>query len=311
MKQGFEKRYILDEKLGQGTYGTVYKAYDKQERKEVACKILREKAKQKDKNAFVFEAQLLSRLHHPSIPKYYDFGIMENGHYYFIMEYAKGKTLEEKMQEKDLSLNDAISIFCRLCNTLYYVHSLDVIHNDIKPRNIIITDDNHVVLIDWGSAKLVDKGAIARKERAKQSTKGTPLYIAPELILQFLPSSASDQYALGVILYELLTGDYPFYERDINTLFFRVCCEDATMPMREQLRYDISEPVLKVCLKLLSKKPEERFENCIDVNMALHHAFSQQAIEKQNSFSKHPQQKWFAPPLVSIKIPENKNSYAA
>ncbi len=316
MKKSFEERYILGKKLGQGSYGTVYVVFDREEKKHLACKFLRGTAKESEKRAFVMEAKLLSQLKHPSIPKFYDFGTTRGGIYYLAMEYIEGKTLEEKMQESDFTLNDAISIFCRLCNTMQYIHSIGLVHNDIKPKNIIVTEEKHVVILDWGSAKPINKKAIKSRARLKKSIKGTPLYTAPELILQFYPSPASDQYALGVILYELLSGDYPFYETDINSLFFRVCCENPRLPRREERKYDVSDEVFEVALRLLAKKPEDRFENCIQVNMALHQAFTKQLRERQNAMyppapSHDSQQKWFVSPATSQYFHPQQHQYLA
>jgi serine/threonine protein kinase len=266
----FEDRYILGKKLGQGTFGMVYESFDTYTCKTVACKIPHETSSMIQQNSIIDEGNLLKRLEHRSVPKILDMGILGDGRPYFSMSLIKAETLEKKLLSGSLSAYEGLEVISRLSEILEEVHEQGILHCDLKPANILRDADGEVYLIDWGTAELVKKKVV--EEPGKKGTfslKGTPLYIAPELIRGGKRTLASEQYALGVMLYEMLTKHFPFFEENLCSLFSKVCFQEPKQPSLFPGNSPITATLEGLSLRLLSKTENERFVSMKELRRAL------------------------------------------
>ena len=199
--------FRIDELLGLGGMGAVYKAYQANLARFVAIKLL--SADYSTDEAFVAtfknEARILAQLHHPRIIAIHDLGETSEGHLYFIMEYIEGRNLRTVLSEGPLPQDRALELTSQICDALHAAHGKGIVHRDIKPENILIDDEGNVKLVDFGLA------APAREAGAGPSggvIMGTPDYSAPE-VLEDEADHRADLFALGVMLYEMLTGGVP------------------------------------------------------------------------------------------------------
>lgn len=199
------------ELVGVGGMGAVYKARQEGLDRVVAVKVLPEEFGHDVKFALRFtrEARTLARLNHPSIVSVYEFGQVDET-YYFLMEYVEGSTLREVVTTGRLTPSEALAIVPHLCDSLQYAHDQGVIHRDIKPENILMSVDGSVKIADFGLSRLLNSESKEQVLTATHQVMGTPRYMAPE---QFEGSHGVDHradiYSLGVVIYEMLTGELP------------------------------------------------------------------------------------------------------
>lgn len=193
--------------LGRGGMGEVYRAEraDGQFEQQIALKLLRQDAIE-HLGLFVSERRILARLEHPGIARLYDAGIGDDGRPYIVMELVEGVAITDWCRQRKAGLNKRLALFAQVCDAVAYAHQHLVIHRDIKPGNILVTDDGRVKLLDFGVAKLLS-GAV---EDSTRNTPWTLSYGAPEQFTHTTVSTATDIYALGVLLFELLTGRVPW-----------------------------------------------------------------------------------------------------
>ncbi|GAG23530.1 unnamed protein product, partial [marine sediment metagenome] len=196
-------RYILQEELGHGAMGQVFKAMDNVLQRTVAVKLLT-KASDDDESQrrLMIEAQAIAQLNHPNIVSVYDAGI-EQDRPYVVMELLVGKTLD---QHKTTSIEETIAITSQICDGLEEAHRQGIIHRDLKPSNVIISQDGNIKLMDFGLARMSNVTRVTQEG----TIIGTFNYLAPELIQGQPASAQSDLYALGVILFEMIAGKPPF-----------------------------------------------------------------------------------------------------
>lgn len=232
-------RLQVIELIGQGGMGAVYKARQKQIDRIVALKILRANPKGDTEFAARFEreARALAKFHHPNIVALYEFGEAD-GQYYLLMEYVDGVNLRQLLDTRYISPKEALAIVPQICDALQYAHDRGVVHRDIKPENILINRQGAVKIADFGVAKIL--GSI----EGNSKLVGTPRYMAPEQIVQPLTvDHRADIYALGVVFYQMLTGDLPAGK-----------FEPPSRKMFIDARLD------EVVLRALEKKPELRYQ---------------------------------------------------
>jgi serine/threonine protein kinase len=204
--------YRVLRELGSGGMGTVYLAEraDGQYRKRVAIKLMNSAIGGGDLlRRFRNERQLLSDLDHPHIARLIDGGATEEGLPYLVMDYIEGVRIDAWCEARKLALPDRLLLFQEVCSAVRYAHEHGVIHRDIKPANILVTGDGTAKLLDFGIAKLVDAGSSELTETTGGAGPMTPAYASPEQARGEAASVASDIYALGLVLYELLTGTLP------------------------------------------------------------------------------------------------------
>jgi serine/threonine protein kinase/lipopolysaccharide biosynthesis regulator YciM len=207
--------YRLVSVLGHGGTGTVYlgERADSQYSAQVAVKIVESAAVHSDlATRFRAERQILASLNHPNIARLMDAGESEDGQPYLVMEYIQGDPLDKYSDERKLDLQARLRLFLEICGAVQYAHQNLVVHRDLKPANILVTKDGVAKLLDFGIAKLLDPGSSSSALALTRMNDRllTPEYASPEQILGKPVTATSDVYALGVVLYELLTGLRPF-----------------------------------------------------------------------------------------------------
>ncbi|MEY4487709.1 MAG: hypothetical protein RIQ79_217, partial [Verrucomicrobiota bacterium] len=227
--------------LGRGGMGVVYKARQKSLNRLVAIKIL---APERERDArfaerFAREAELLAKLGHPHIVTIHDFG-ETGGLFYIVMEFVDGVNLRDLIRDGKLAPAQALAIVPPICEALQYAHEKGVVHRDIKPENLLLDREGRVKIADFGIAALVDSGGDGAGERA-----GTPPYMAPEQAASASPAvdHRADIYALGVVLYEMLTGERP--------------AKDVVAPSR---KVQIDVRLDEIVLRALEKSPSLRYQ---------------------------------------------------
>jgi serine/threonine-protein kinase len=208
--------YRLLEELGGGGMGTVYLAEraDGEYEKRVALKLLRNRiASEGEIRRFQQERQILANLQHPNIARILDGGVADDGRLFYVMEFVEGIPIDRYCDERRLSVEERLKLFERLCAAVHHAHQNLVVHRDIKPGNILVTADGTPVLLDFGIAKLLGQdGAETGSDATRTGHRlMTPAYASPEQIQGKPISTASDVYQLGVLLYEILTGQRPFH----------------------------------------------------------------------------------------------------
>ncbi len=253
-------QFHIIELLGEGGMATVYKAFDMRLERNVAIKFIRKQAIADDQTEKVFkrferEAKTLAKLSHPNIIKILDYGEYEDSPY-LVMEYLPLGTLKEKTG-KPIAYYDAARILATVARALEYAHNHGILHRDVKPANILLTEEGEPILSDFGIAKILDA------EETTQLTNtgvgiGTPKYMAPEQV-DGKSTAQTDVYALGVVFYELVTGRVPF-DADTPLAILLKQVQDP-LPHPKKSIPDLPDEVEQVLFKALAKNPEDRYAN--------------------------------------------------
>jgi len=223
-------KYHILELVGEGAMGVVYKARDSVLDRTVAVKVMNDAIARSDelRTRFLREAQAAASLQHPNVVSIYDLGEVD-GHLYIAMEYVPGADLETIVRDKDapLTLQQKLDIVIDVLTGLSFAHKRGIVHRDIKPANIRISEDGRAKIMDFGVAHLASS-----KLTSTGASLGTPSYMAPEQITGGKTTPATDLFAVGAVLYELLTGELPFDAPSMQNLFFKILTEEAR-PVRE------------------------------------------------------------------------------
>ena len=263
-------RYEIIEKVGNGGMATVYKATDLVLKRYVAVKILRDEFTTDEEfiKRFETEAQSAARLTHPNIVSIYDVGV-DNGVYYIVMELIQGKTLKEIIVEErgPLPWKWSVNVAIQIASALEMAHKNNIIHRDIKPHNIIITEDGIAKVTDFGIAKAVSNSTIT----AFGTTIGSVHYFSPEHARGGYTDAKSDLYSLGVVMYEMVTGKVPFDADTPVSVALKHMQEEPVPPI--EMNPHLPEAVNKIILKALKKDPMYRYQTATelleDLRMAL------------------------------------------
>jgi len=258
-------RYQILELLGEGGMATVYKAYDTRLEREVAIKVIRRDAFSPDDmdmmlKRFEREAKSLGRLSHPNIVGVIDYGEHE-GSPYLVMVYLSGGTLKERLG-KPMPWQEAIQLLLPIAHALDYVHDRNIINRDVKPSNILMTEKGQPMLTDFGLVKIFGEHEKDATSLTSSGTGlGTPDYMAPE---QWTgePTTQSDLYSLGVVLYEMITGYRPYTADTPAGVLLKQATE--SLPLPKQYIPDLPKDVESVLLKVLAKEPRDRYANMHD-----------------------------------------------
>jgi serine/threonine protein kinase len=272
-----EGRYRIESAIGQGSAGTVYKAVQELIGREVAIKVLHDYLVGDDEfiKRFTQEAKASSRLTHPNIITIYDFGVIpKGGRPYIAMDLLKGTPLSELIIERNhLTVDEALPIFKQVCSALAEAHRQGVVHRDIKPENIVLVERSgqtlFPIVVDFGIARLVqEESDIARITRSG-TVCGSPTYMSPEQCTSSKVDHRSDQYSLGVVMYETLTGEVPFLSDEL----VKVMAMHLSEPPKRlnQVRPDLqfSEKLEEVVYRCLSKNPDYRYRDMDELGAAL------------------------------------------
>ena len=256
-------RYMLVEILGGGGMAEVYLAHDEILERDVALKVLRERYADDEQfvERFRREAKNAASLNHPNIVQVYDQGRSESGTYYMAMEYVPGGTLKERIKgEGPLNPGEAAGIASRVAEALAVAHERGIVHRDIKPQNVLLTASGF-------EAKVADFG-IARAVSSRTMTEtnlvlGTAAYMSPEQVRGERVGPASDLYSLGVVLYEVLTGELPYTADDPIATAMKHLDEPPRHP--REVNPAVPEALDALTAKLLAKRAEDRYAEAAEV----------------------------------------------
>jgi serine/threonine-protein kinase len=260
--------YRLLAELGEGGMGVVYLAdrVDGQFEQQVAVKLVKQGlVSEEARRRFLRERQILARLQHPAIARLLDGGVTAEGTPFFVMERVEGRPVTSYCTEHALKTDDRLRIFLQICEAVQYAHRNLIVHRDLKPSNILVDDGGRVKLLDFGIAKLLGDGesAIAGSQSIVRAL--TPDYAAPEQLRGESVNTSTDVYALGVLLYEMLTGERPYRVRSgvMGELERAILDQTPSSPsaragsgdLRRRLKGDLD----RIVLKALQKSPERRY----------------------------------------------------
>ncbi len=255
-------RYEMIEKIGNGGMATVYRATDKILKRDVAVKILRDEFTTDEEfiKRFEVEAQSAARLTHPNIVSIYDVGVEDNLHY-IVMELIQGKTLKEIIVEEKgpLPWKWSVNVAIQIASALETAHRNNIIHRDIKPHNIIITEDGIAKVTDFGIAKAVSNSTIT----AFGTTIGSVHYFSPEHARGGYTDAKSDLYSLGVVMYEMVTGRVPFDADTPVSVALKHMQEEPEEPI--ELNPNLPTSVNKIILKAMQKDTTLRYQSATEM----------------------------------------------
>ncbi len=251
-------RYEVFQHIGQGGMADVFLAIDTILNRQVAVKILRSELCTDTVSVLRFEreAQAATALSHPNIVEIYDVGEYK-GHHYIVMEYVPGKTLKKVIQQRGALLKEeAVDIMKQLTSATAEAHRRGIIHRDIKPQNCILKSDGSIKILDFGIA--LAKGSMQLTQA--NNVMGSVHYLAPELAKGESATAQSDIYALGIVLFEMLTGDVPFKaEQAVQVALMQMRNE---MPDVRSINPDIPQSVANIIIRATAKDPAQRYHSC-------------------------------------------------
>lgn len=276
--------YKLQREVGRGGMGSVWLAEraDGLYEQQVAVKLMHAGVLSEERRRrFKAERRILARLNHPNIARILDGGVSESGRPYLVMEYVEGTPLTEYCAVHKLGVHSRLALFRIVCSAVAYAHQNLIVHRDLKPSNILVTSSGEVKLLDFGIAKLLDSDAADTWDDEPVTDTGmammTPEYAAPEQITGDLVTTSTDVYALGVVLFELLTGQrpYTFEKRSPAVIMDVVCNTDPPRPSR----FVLSEETIRVANEKGLHLTEKRLSRALkgDLDTIILHALRKQS----------------------------------
>jgi WD40 repeat protein/serine/threonine protein kinase len=298
------KGYQLEEMIGKGGFGAVYRARQAVVDREVAIKIILPKYANEPSfiRRFEAEAQLVARLEHLHIVPLYDYWRDPEGAY-LVMRWLRGGSLKESMRKERWDIKPIIRLVNQISAALHTAHQAGVVHRDIKPANIFLDEADNAYLGDFGIAR--EQAVTTDPEPQKLVL--SPAYVAPEMVTEDLITPQADIYSLGIVLYELLTGTHPYESRKTPLAMLRAQIYDPLPSVRE-LRPDLPEEMDDVLARATAKKPEERYPDVLVLDRAFRRALKAEtrpidldAIRDSITFPDMEQES----PLAALLEPEN------
>jgi serine/threonine protein kinase len=254
--------------LGEGGMGEVYLGVHEKLGRPAAIKVLGAAARDETfRTRFFNEARLQANLHHPNIATLYDFQ-QQGDELLIFMEYVDGQSLDERLAHGSFAVNDALMTFKRVCEAVAYMHANGVVHRDIKSQNIKLSAKGIAKLLDFGIAKLETSHGLTQTG----GVIGTPTYLSPEQLRGGAASPQTDIWALGVLLYEMLTGRLPFEGDSIGGLVLKITSEGFTPP--DTLNPAVPKDVARIVTRCLQKDANARYRSVDEVVAAVDAATS-------------------------------------
>ena len=261
-------RYDLREELGRGAMGVVFHGFDPVIGRAVAIKTLRLSeagtglSREELIGRFQTEARAAGLLTHPNIVVVFDAG-EEDGLFYITMEFVEGRSLQTLIDShQPFPLPRVLNVMEQVCSALDFAHQHNVVHRDVKPANLMLTPDDIVKITDFGTAKILQFGTAQTTH-----VMGTPSYMSPEQVKGKPVDGRSDIFSLGVILYELTTGEKPFPGQNITTVIYKIINEEPIPP--RSLDSSIHPGLSAVITRALAKDPAARYQSCHELLSAL------------------------------------------
>ncbi len=270
-----QQRYRILRKLGEGGMGVVYEAQHMRIKRRVAIKVLHPQfAKAHDVlERFAREAEAASTISHPNIVEVTDYGETDDGAPFMVLEFLVGRNFSRDIAEQGPQpLGKVAHILCQVCRALHVAHSMGIVHRDLKPENIFLLeregDPNYVKVLDFGISKFQKLNeAKASALTHTGALMGTPHFMAPEQCQGAAVDSRADLYALGVTLYQALTGRHPFDAELVVTLLMEICTRPA--PSVAMYRAELPPEIVALVAKLLQKNPADRPSSCLEIEAVL------------------------------------------
>lgn len=256
-------RYEVLGELGQGAMGVVYKATDPLIDRQVAIKTINLSLAQDEEDEyesrFYQEAKAAGRLNHPNIVTIYDVG--KSGDIaYIAMEFLQGRELRDIMRDDGrMPVDQVLDVVAQVASGLAYAHEHGIVHRDIKPSNIMIIRDGHVKITDFGIARM----ACSAVRTQTGMVLGSPKYMSPEQVLGKDIDQRSDVFSLGVMLYEMLTGEAPFFGENVNAIMYQTL--NAVPKAPSALNTNVPEMLNFIVAKALAKERDDRYQNAKDM----------------------------------------------
>lgn len=250
--------YRIEDRVGGGGMGVIFRARDRLLDRTVVLKFLPPQLSddKEAKEAFLREAQAASALDHPNICTVYEIGETDDGQLFIAMASYEGETLEQRVEQQGpLPIEEAVDLVRQAAEGLARSHGRDIVHRDIKPANLFVTEDGRLKILDFGLAKVLGQGS-----SLPGLTQGTPAYMAPEQLRGSPPDPRNDLWALGAVLYELLTGRQPFTGESIPEIVARLF--EGPPPPLGSLRPEVPPGLVQVVERLLCHDLEKRYASC-------------------------------------------------
>ena len=273
-------RYIIQEKLAEGGMAAVFKAHDTRLDRDVAIKIIRTDTldTQEFLARFEREAKALAKLQHPNIVNVIDYGDHE-GIPYLVMEYISGGTLKDRLGQQ-ASYQEAAALLAPIARALEFAHKKGIIHRDIKPQNILITESGDPMLTDFGIAKILGGDDTAEWTQTGLGF-GTPGYMAPEQLLGAKSDKRIDIYNMGIVFYEYIAGRKPFRVSDLAEILLKDD-EEIAEHLKRFLPTPLPDEVVETLIKALAKNPDDRFQNMGEFASLIEKFANQEPIPQHN-----------------------------
>ncbi|MBM4162489.1 MAG: tetratricopeptide repeat protein, partial [Ignavibacteria bacterium] len=286
------------EKLGEGGMGVVYKAQDTKLKRTVALKFLPPELTRdpEAKQRFIHEAQAASALQHTNICTIHDIDSTPDHQLFIVMDCYAGETLKQKIEQRPLTIEEAIDIATQVAQGLAKAHESGIIHRDIKPGNIMIGNDGIARIVDFGLAKLTGQTVMTKTGR----TVGTVAYMSPEQARGEAVDGRTDIWSLGVVLYEMLTGKKPFESDYEQALVYSIINQDPK-PMRE-LRPDVPEALEKICLRAMAKDVKARYQNAAELITDLESYKAGSELSKPTQRFTTRRRKWVYGSMAAVAV---------
>jgi serine/threonine protein kinase/regulator of sirC expression with transglutaminase-like and TPR domain len=281
-------RYQIRQELGRGGMGIVYHAYDSERKQEVAIKTLAAGSDSHLLERFTREVETMKKLIHPNIVRIYEVG-NDQGRPYFSMEFIRGQSLAQKLKSEKMPVRQVVELMRQVTETVAYAHSRGILHRDIKPANIMLDEEGNPHVMDFGLA--LDTSSQARLSYTGIAI-GTPVYMPPEQALGKKKEidEKSDVYALGVVLYELLTGTPPFHAPGAQ-LLQQILHQEPPLP--SQVRSGVPQELDRVCLKAMAKVKPDRYQTAGELAADLERFLQRKPVNAKLSLRRRTWKRWW------------------